>query len=65
MKDFDVLTAEKDEIINIVCMYYARLSSEDIAYKTNKTKDLRYLAEHFNVKLTTINNYKDYYDARF
>lgn len=68
MKNFDIFSTNQDdinEIINLVCMYYARLSSKDVKYKQNKSNDLSILAEHFNLKLSTINNYKDYYDALF
>ena len=68
MKNFDIFSTNQDdinEIINLVCMYYARLSSKDIKYKQNKSNDLSILAEYFNISLATIKNYKDYYDALF
>ena len=68
MKSFDIFSTNQDdinEIINLVCMYYARLDSKDEIYKKNKSTDLSAIAEFFNLKLSTINNYKDYYDALF
>lgn len=68
MKSFDIFSTNQDdinEIINIVCMYYARLSSKDVKYKQNKSNDLSILAEYFNISFATIKNYKDYYDALF
>ena len=68
MKSFDIFSTSQDEIneiINLICMYYARLDSKDEVYKKYKSQDLSIIAEHFNIKLSTINNYKDYYDALF
>lgn len=68
MKSFDIFSTNQDdinEIINIVCMYYARLNSADEKYKKSKSKDLSIIAEYFNIKLSTVNNYKDYYDALY
>ncbi len=56
---------EINEIVNLVCMYYARLSSDDDRYKNSKSKDLNIIAEYFDIKISTVNNIKDYYDALF
>ena len=68
MKSFNIFTTDQDEIndiINLVCMYYARLDGNDERYKKYKAKDLGLIAEYFNIKLSTINNRKDYYDALY
>ena len=68
MNNINVATTdpnEINEIVNLVCMYYARLSSDDDRYKNSKSKDLNIIAEYFDIKISTVNNIKDYYDALF
>lgn len=68
MSGFDIYSTSQDdinEIINVVCMYYARLSGDEERYKHSKSKELSAIAEYFGAKLSTINNYKDYYDALY
>ena len=68
MKSFDIFSTNQDdinEIINFVCMYYARLDSKNDIYKKHRSQDLNNIAEYFNQKPSTISNYKDYYDALF
>lgn len=68
MNEFDIYSTSQDdinEIINVVCMYYARLSGDEERYKKSKSKELSIIAEYYDIKLSTINNYKDYYDALY
>lgn len=68
MDNINVATTDPNEIndiVNLVCMYYARLSSDDERYKKLKTKELSIIAEYFDIKNSTINNFKDYYDALY
>lgn len=52
------------EKLTIVCMYFARLSSDDERHK-GYSKVLRFLAERYNVKYKTLTNHKDAFDASF
>ena len=68
LANYDILSTNQDdinEIVNLVCMYYARLSSNDERYQNFKSKDLSSIADFYGLKLSTVNNYKDYYDALY
>lgn len=56
---------EKNDAINLICMYYARLSSDDLFYKTTFSTNIEKVALFFEIKATTLRNYKDYYDALY
>ena len=65
MTKFNVFTTNQEEInemVNLVCMYYARLSSDNVTYKQAKSKNLELISDFFKLKRSTVNNYKDYYD---
>ena len=68
MTKFNVFTTNQEEInemVNLVCMYYARLSSDNVTYKQAKSKDIELISDFFKLKRSTVNNYKDYYDALY
>lgn len=49
----------------IVCLFYAKLKSDDNRYKVNCYSDLKLLSEKFAIKYKTLTNYKDIFDAQF
>lgn len=68
MKTFNVKTQdqeEKNDIINVVCLYYAQLNSSDPRYKDNYFNDFSLVAECFGYKYNSIKNRRDAYDALF
>ena len=50
--------------INIVCLYFARLKSNNLSYK-ERQPTFNILASKYGIKFNTIKNRKDIYDAQF
>ena len=68
MKSFDIFSANQDdinEIINLVCMYYAQLPSKHPRYKSSCTSDFKLIADFYDKKPATLKNRKDAYDALY
>lgn len=68
MDNINVATTDPNEIndiVNLVCMYYARLSGDEERYKQSKSIELSLIADFFGIQVSTIKNYKDYYDALY
>lgn len=68
MKNFDIFSTNQDdinEIINIVCMYYAQLHTKDPRYKENCSKDLQLVADFYKYSYATLKNRKDLFDALY
>lgn len=54
-----------DEKIFLVCLYFAKLQSNDPLYKSIRTNWYNKLAEQYKKKFNTIKNYQDAFDAYF
>ena len=55
---------EINEIVNLVCMYYAQLHSNDPRYKSHAT-NLELVAGFYGKSYNTLKNRKDAYDAKY
>ena len=67
MDNINVATTEPNEIndiINLVCMYYAQLHSNDPRYKSHAT-NLELVAGFYGKSYNTLKNRKDAYDAKY
>lgn len=53
------------EKAGLVCLYYARLRSDDPKYKQRCSADLRLLSEKYGFKYRTLTNYKDALDSQY
>lgn len=56
---------ELKEKLALVCLYYARLPSNDERYRGKYASTLKLLSERYNVKYSSIRNNKDRYDSVF
>ena len=68
MKSFDIFSTNQDEIndiINLVCMYYAQLPSKHPRYKSSHTSDFKLIADFYGKAPATLKNRKDAYDALY
>ena len=68
MKSFDIFSTNQDEIndiINLVCMYYAQLPSNHPRYKSSHASDFKLIADFYGKAPATIKNRKDTYDALY
>ncbi len=68
MYKVDVTTTNPElinELINLVCMFYAQLPSNHPRYKSSCTIDLNTVAEFYEKKYATLKNRKDAYDALY
>lgn len=61
--DIDAMNCQ--ERAALVCLYYARLSSNDTEYKQNCFGDLKLIAEKYGFKYSTVRNNKDGFDALY
>lgn len=64
MHETNISELSNEDKLAIVCLYYARLKSNDERYK-GYTSTLRTLAQKYGVKYKTLTNNKDLYDAQF
>lgn len=67
MDNINVATTDPNEIndiINLVCMYYAQLHSNDPRYKSHAT-NLELVAGFYGKSYNTLKNRKDAYDAKY
>lgn len=68
MKNYDIFSTNQDEIneiINIVCMYYAQLHTKDPMYKSDCSKNLQLVADFYRYNYATLKNRKDAFDALY
>lgn len=65
MSALDLNATDYKEKAVLVCLYYARLRSDDPKYKQHWSADLRLLSEKYGVKYKTLTNYKDALDSMF
>lgn len=68
MYKVDVTTTDTDlinEIMNLVCLFYAQLPSTHSRYKSSCTADINKVAEFYGKKYATLKNRKDAYDALY
>lgn len=68
MYKVDVKTTDTDlinEIMNLVCLFYAQLPSTHSRYKSSCTADINKVAEFYGKKYATLKNRKDAYDALY
>lgn len=61
----DITTMETQEKLAIVCLYFARLASDDVRYKGVWAPALKKLSETYKVKFSTLKQNKDRFDANF
>lgn len=64
MKDISLSKLSTEEKVGIVCMYYAKLASDDDRYKACYPT-LKRISESYNIKYRTVTNWKDAFDAQF
>lgn len=65
MSVINLYTMDYKEKAGLVCLYYARLRSDDPKYKQHWSADLRLLSEKFGFKYRTLTNYKDALDSMY
>lgn len=68
MENINILTTNPDEIneiVNLVCLYYAQLHSKDPRYKSSCSADLELVANFYGKNYANLKNRKDAYDALF
>jgi len=56
---------EVKNLVNIVCLYYSRLHSNDMEYKENCTKILELISSLTGIKYNTLRQNKDSFDPSF
>lgn len=61
----DISVLSNEEKVAIVCLYFARLSSDDLRYKGKCSPALKSLSNKYNIKFQTLKNNKDRLDAQF
>lgn len=68
MNNINVVTTdpnEINEIVNLVCMYYAQLHSKDPRYKSSGATDLELVASFYGKNYGNLKNRKDAFDAKY
>lgn len=68
MNNINVVTTdpnEINEIVNLVCMYYAQLHSKDPRYKSSCATDLELVASFYGKNYGNLKNRKDAFDAKY
>lgn len=65
MGKINISVLDYDERAALVCMYLARLRSDDSRYKQNRTKMLKHLEEKLGFSYGKLKNDKDAFDAYF
>jgi len=58
-------TLDIKEKLALVCLYFARLKSDDPRFKNKWSPALKFLSAKYNVKYNTLKNNKDRFDAVF
>ena len=58
-------TLDAKEKLALVCLYFARLKSDDPRFKNKWSPALKLLSAKYNVKFNTLKNDKDIFDAAF
>lgn len=56
---------EINDIVNLVCMYYAQLHSKDPRYKSSCVADLKLVASFYGKNYGNLKNRKDAFDAKY
>ena len=68
MDNINVATTDPNEIndiVNLVCMYYAQLHSKDPRYKSSCVADLELVASFYGKNYGNLKNRKDAFDAKY
>lgn len=68
MDNINVATTDPNEIndiVNLVCMYYAQLHSKDPRYKSSCAADLELVASFYGKNYGNLKNRKDAFDAKY
>lgn len=68
MDNINVATTDPNEIndiVNLVCMYYAQLHSKDPRYKSSCATDLELVASFYGKNYGNLKNRKDAFDAKY
>ena len=65
MSVIDLNDMDYKEKAGLVCLYYARLRSDDPKYKQHWSADLRLLSDKYGFKYRTLTNYKDALDSMY
>ena len=68
MYSVNILTTKPDEIneiMNIVCLYYAQLDSKHPRYKSSCTSEIKLVAEFYGKNYLNLKNRKDAFDALY
>ena len=68
MDNINVATTDPNEIndiVNLVCMYYAQLHSKDPRYKSSCFADLELVASFYGKNYGNLKNRKDAFDAKY
>lgn len=61
----DLNAMDYKEKAGLVCLYYARLRSDDPKYKQHWSADLKLLSEKYGFKYRTLTNHKDALDSMY
>jgi DNA polymerase III delta prime subunit len=61
----DLNALDTKQKLALVCLYFARLSSDDERYKGKVTPALKKLSSRYNIKFSTLRQNKEIFDAHF